>query len=68
VLKLIEHSAVYGLQSTLLGGSELVGNLERRQLVEAARDSPQVRFELRGCRRQRRLECLVVAQILEWRP
>jgi hypothetical protein len=65
-LELLKHPAVYGLQTTLLGGSQLVGDLECRQLVEAARDSLQVRFELRGSGRQRRLGSFVVAQMLEW--
>lgn len=48
MLKLLEHPAVYGLQAALLGGSQLVGDPECRQIVEAARDSLQVPFDLRG--------------------
>jgi len=65
-LGLAEHTAEHGLETPLLSGRQFGGDLECRQIVEGAPDPVQIRFELRGSRRQRRLGCFVAAQILEW--
>jgi hypothetical protein len=43
-----EHGAVHGLETPLLGGGEIGGDLERREVGKSTPNAVQVGFQLRG--------------------
>ena len=65
MLHLVEHSAVQGLETPLLGRGQLGGDLECREVGERTPYAVQFGLELRGSGRQCRAGHLVASQMLE---
>ena len=64
-LHFAERGAVQGLETPPLWGSQLSGNLERREVGQGAPYAVQLRLELYGSGRQRRAGVVVAPQMLE---